>query len=76
MCEFLVATDNKDVALLRQNQFVTAYLKNGPHNIRVSNECNILTMGMRKSLDIIADGTSQEYASQAGFLGPVQNMAC
>jgi hypothetical protein len=57
MCKFLVAIDGKDVALLRQNQFVTAYLANGPHKLRVSNECNVLSMGMRKTLDLVADGT-------------------
>ena len=69
LCKFLVAIDGKDVALLRQNQFVTAYLNNGSHNIRVSNECNVLTMGMRKSLDLVADGTPQEYVAEVGFWG-------
>lgn len=69
MCKFLVAIDDKDVALLRQNQFVTAYLENGLHKLRVSNECNVLSMGMRKSLDIVADGTPQEYVAELGFWG-------
>ncbi len=69
MCKFLIAIDDKEVALLRQNQFVTAYLNNGPHKIRVSNECNVLSMGMRKSLDLIADGTPQEYVAELGFWG-------
>ncbi|MFU2166567.1 hypothetical protein [Lelliottia nimipressuralis] len=69
MCKFLVAIDDKDVALLRQNQFVTAYLTNGPHKLRVSNECNVLSMGMRKTLDLVADGTPQEYVAEVGFWG-------
>ena len=69
MCKFLVAIDGKDVALLRQNQFVTAYLANGPHKLRVSNECNVLSMGMRKTLDLVADGTPQEYLTEVGFWG-------
>lgn len=69
LCKFLVAIDDKEVALLRQNQFVTTYLSNGPHNIRVSNECNVMSMGMRKSLDLIADGAPQEYVAELGFWG-------
>ncbi len=69
MCKFLVAIDNKDVALLRQNQFVTAYLENGPHKLRVSNECNVMSMGMRKTLDIVADGHPQEYVAELGVWG-------
>ncbi|MNZ73876.1 hypothetical protein D3C78_923040 [compost metagenome] len=69
MCKFLVAIDNQDIALLRQNQFVTAYLNNGPHKLRVSNECNVLSMGMRKTLDFVADGTPQEYIAEVGFWG-------
>jgi len=69
MCKFLVAIDNKDVALLRQNQFVTAYLEPGAHKLRVSNECNVLSMGMRKTLDLVADGAPQEYVTEIGFWG-------
>lgn len=69
MCKFLVAVDDKDVALLRQNQFVTAYLSKGPHKLRVSNECNVLSMGMRKTLDLVADGAPQEYIAEVGFWG-------
>lgn len=54
---------------LRQNQFVTAYLANGPHKLRVSNECNALSMGMRKALDIDANGQDQEYLTEVGFWG-------
>ena len=68
-CKFLVQIDEKDVAKLRQNQFVTAYLKNGPHKLRVSNECNVLSMGMRKTLDIDANGQDQEYLAEVGFWG-------
>ncbi len=69
MCKFLVSIDENDVALLKQNQFVTAYIKNGPHKLKVSNECNVLSMGMRKTLDLIADGTDQEYIAENGFWG-------
>ncbi|KEY60918.1 hypothetical protein [Serratia sp. DD3] len=69
VCKFLIAIDDENVAVLKQNQFVTAYLANGPHKLRVSNECNVLTMGMRKTLDLVADGTPQEYISEVGFWG-------
>ncbi|MCS3602751.1 hypothetical protein M2371_001960 [Buttiauxella sp. BIGb0471] len=68
-CKFLIQIDGNDVAKLRQNQFVTAYLNNGPHQLRVSNECNVLSMGMRKTLDITADGKDQEYLTEIGFWG-------
>lgn len=68
-CKFLVSIDDAEVAKLRQNQFVTAYLANGPHKLRVSNECNVLTMGMRKTLDIVTDGKDQEYLAEVGFWG-------
>ncbi|WP_213993872.1 hypothetical protein [Sodalis sp. dw_96] len=69
MCKFLVTIDGSDVALLKQNQFVTAYITNGSHKLKVSNECNVLTMGMRKTLDIIANGTEQQYIAENGFWG-------
>lgn len=68
-CRFLIQIDGNDVAKLRQNQFVTAYLKNGPHQLRVSNECNVMSMGMRKTLEITADGKDQEYLTEIGFWG-------
>jgi len=69
MCKFLVSIDGKDVALLRQNQFVTAYLENGPHKLKVSNECSTLSFGMRKTLDLVADGQPQEYVAELGVWG-------
>lgn len=69
MCRFVISIDDKDVALLRQNQFVTAYLTNGLHKLRVRNDCNIATLGMRKSLDILVDGTPQEYMTEVGAWG-------
>lgn len=68
-CRFLVEIDGKDVAKLRQNQFITAYLDNGKHLLRVSNECDIASFGMRKSLEINADGIDQEYLTEIGFWG-------
>lgn len=68
-CKFVVNVDGHDVAMLRQNQFVTTYLENGLHKLRVSNDCSVMSLGMRKSLDIIADGTPQEYATEVGFWG-------
>ncbi len=68
-CKFVINIDNQDVAMLRQNQFVTAYLANGLHKLKVSNDCTVLSMGMRKSLDIVADGSPQEYATEVGFWG-------
>ncbi|WP_182059260.1 hypothetical protein [Pantoea sp. ME81] len=68
-CKFVVNVDGQDVAMLRQNQFVTAYLENGLHKLRVSNDCSVMSLGMRKSLDIVADGTPQEYATEVGFWG-------
>ncbi|AOR65137.1 hypothetical protein [Pectobacterium wasabiae] len=69
VCKFLVSVDGRDVALLQQNQFVTAYLKNGLHKLMVSNECNVLSMGMRKTVDVIANGNEQEYVTEVGFWG-------
>lgn len=69
VCKFLVSIDNKDVALLRQNQFVTAYLENGSHSLKVSNECHVMSLGMRKTLNIITDGTPQDYVTEIGFWG-------
>jgi uncharacterized lipoprotein YajG len=68
-CKFVVNIDGQDVAMLRQNQFVSTYLENGLHKLRVSNDCSVLSLGMRKSLDVIADGTPQEYATEVGFWG-------
>lgn len=67
MCRFLLQVDGVDVAKLRQNQFLTAYLNNGPHTLRVTNEC--FTWGMRKTLNINTDGTPQEYLTENGFWG-------
>lgn len=69
LCKFLVSVDDKEVALLRQNQFVTAYLNNGPHKLKVSNECNLMSMGMRKTLDLNADGQDQKYIAEQGMWG-------
>lgn len=69
MCRFLIQIDGKDIAKLRQNQFITTYLNNGKHLLRVSNECDIASMGMRKSLEINADGADQEYLTEVGFWG-------
>ncbi|THD49272.1 hypothetical protein ERD95_12295 [Enterobacteriaceae bacterium ML5] len=69
LCKFLVSIDDKDVALLRQNQFVTAYINNGPHKLKVSNECNVISMGMRKTLDINGEGQDQEYIVEQGVWG-------
>ncbi|MFB0711477.1 hypothetical protein ACEU59_09920 [Buttiauxella noackiae] len=69
VCRFLIQIDGKDVAKLRQNQFITAYLDNGNHLLRVSNECDIASMGMRKSLEIKADGVEQNYLTEVGFWG-------
>ncbi|WP_277971893.1 hypothetical protein [Pantoea agglomerans] len=69
MCRFLVQIDGSDIAKLRQNQFVTAYLNNGKHLLRVSNECNVLSLGMRKSLEILTDGGEQEYIAENGMWG-------
>lgn len=52
-----------------KNQFVTAYLNNGPHKLKVSNDCNALSMGMRKTLDVNADGQDQEYITEVGMWG-------
>ncbi|MBB3324863.1 hypothetical protein [Atlantibacter sp. RC6] len=68
-CRFLVQIDGADVAKLRQNQFVSAYLDNGKHLLRVSNECDIASMGMRKSLEIDASGGEQEYLAENGMWG-------
>lgn len=68
-CRFLVQIDGSDVAKLRQNQFVSAYLDNGKHLLRVSNECDIASMGMRKSLEIDATGGEQEYMAENGMWG-------
>ncbi|MEM0650775.1 hypothetical protein AAFL31_02975 [Klebsiella huaxiensis] len=71
-CKFLISIDGKDIALLRQNQFVSAYINNGPHRLKVSNECTTLSMGMRKTLDIVADGTPQEYVTEQGAWGNIE----
>lgn len=69
LCSFLISIDGKDVALLRQNQVVTAYLDNGPHALRVSNSCISVGLGIRKTLKIVADGTPQAYATNEGYWG-------
>ena len=68
-CKFVVNIDGQDVAMLRQNQYVTTYLENGTHKLRVSNDCSVLSLGMRKTLDVVATGTPQEYATEIGFWG-------
>ncbi|SEA54423.1 hypothetical protein SAMN02982996_01905 [Lonsdalea quercina] len=68
-CKFVVAVDGKEIALLRQNQYVTAYLNNGLHKLRVSNECTVASMGMRRTVDVLADGTEQEYLTEVGIWG-------
>ncbi|POT57855.1 hypothetical protein C3432_07920 [Citrobacter amalonaticus] len=67
MCRFLVQIDGVDIAKLRQNQFISAYLDNGKHLLRVSNECDVGSMGMRKSLEIEATGGEQEYITENGM---------
>ncbi|MFP1762322.1 hypothetical protein [Lonsdalea quercina] len=69
LCKFVVAVDGKEIALLRQNQYVTAYLNNGLHKLRVSNECSVASMGMRRTVDVFADGTEQEYLTEVGIWG-------
>lgn len=69
ICRYLIQVDGKDIAKLRQNQFITAYLDNGKHLLRVSNECDIATMGMRKSLEVDATGGEQEYLTENGIWG-------
>lgn len=69
ICKFLIQVDDKDVALLRQNQYITTYLDLGPHKLKVSNDCSTLSLGMRKTLDIVADGNDQEYVAENGVWG-------
>lgn len=69
LCKFVVTVDDREIALLRQNQYVTAYLNNGLHKLRVSNECVALSLGMRRTVDVLADGSEQEYAAEVGFGG-------
>ncbi|QOV66787.1 hypothetical protein [Citrobacter sp. BDA59-3] len=69
LCSFLVNIDAIDVALLRQNQYVTTYLDNGPHILRVSNSCKSVGLGIRKSLKINAEGTPQKYETNEGYWG-------
>ncbi|AYH12603.1 hypothetical protein C5E22_12320 [Pectobacterium parmentieri] len=69
VCKFLISVDGRDVARLQQNQFVIAYLKNGLHKLMVSNECSVLSMGMRKTVDVIANGGEQEYVTEVGLWG-------
>lgn len=69
MCRFLVQIDGIDVAKLRQNQFISAYVDNGKHLLRVSNECDVASLGMRKSLEIDATGGEQEYLTENGMWG-------
>ncbi|OSN06696.1 hypothetical protein AU510_07180 [Lonsdalea britannica] len=69
MCKFVVTVDDSDIALLKQNQYITAYLNNGLHKLRVSNECTAMSFGMRKTLDVLADGTDQEYVAEVGIWG-------
>ncbi len=63
-CVFDVAVDGKDVASLEQNKYVTLYVDNGTHYLSYSYSCDRGTPRAQKVLEVIANGTPQEYSSK------------
>lgn len=66
-CPLVLKVDGKEVAGLKQNQFVDIYLPEGKHNLSVRFKCALTAW--RKSLDIIANGEYQEYKTETGAAG-------
>lgn len=66
-CKFLVLIDDNPVAALAQNRYVVFYLNPGVYKLKTTSECEWGSMGLRKTLDVVADGTEQEYETELGF---------
>lgn len=66
-CPLVLKVDEKEVAGLKQNQYVDVYLPKGEHKISVRFKCALTEW--RKSLSIIADGHYQEYQTETGAAG-------
>lgn len=68
-CQFMIEIDGKMVAMLKQNQYVTAYVDNGTHYLGFSDTCYSTEITGRKVLEVIADGAPQEYSTKIGAYG-------
>lgn len=66
-CPLILKVDGKEAAGLQQNQYVDLYVPNGTHLLSVRFKCALTAW--RKSLDINADGTYQEYKTETGAAG-------
>ncbi|WP_449546749.1 hypothetical protein [Lelliottia amnigena] len=66
-CPLVLKVDEMEVAGLQQNQFVDLYLPAGRHTLSVRFKCALTAW--RKSLDINANGSYQEYQTETGSAG-------
>ncbi|EKN3726536.1 hypothetical protein ACS78O_21580 [Yersinia enterocolitica] len=66
-CPLVVSVDNTEAAGLQQNQYVDLFLDKGNHTVKVRFSCALT--GWSKSLDIVADGSYQEYETETGMAG-------
>lgn len=66
-CPLILKVDEREVAGLQQNQYIDMYLPRGSHTLSVRFKCALTAW--KKSLDINADGTYQEYKTETGAAG-------
>lgn len=66
-CPLVLKVDEKEVAGLQQNQYVDVFVPKGIHSFSVRFKCALTAW--RKSLDVNADGSYQEYKTETGAAG-------
>lgn len=66
-CPLVLKVDGDEVAGLKQNQYIDLYLPKGKHSLSVRFKCAITNW--KKSLELDANGSYQEYEAEAGAAG-------
>lgn len=66
-CPLVLKVDNTETVGLQQNQYVDLYLPNGNHTLSVRFKCALTAW--KKSVDLLANGNYQEYATETGAVG-------
>ncbi|MGK0735818.1 hypothetical protein ACSFCT_03365 [Yokenella regensburgei] len=66
-CPLVLKVDEKEIAGLQQNQYIDVYVPNGNHSLSVRFKCALTSW--KKSLNVNADGTYQEYKTETGAAG-------
>ena len=72
LCKFEVSVDGKSVARLPQNKYVNVYVDNGTHYLSYIYSCDEGRPQAKKVLEVIANGTPQEYSSRISGYGELQ----